>query len=346
MKKIRVLVVDDSAFMRKMISDMLSSNKHIEVVGTARNGEVCLEKIPKLQPDVITLDIEMPIMDGITTLEQIMKNHPTPVVMVSSVSDDQTMKAIHAITKGAVDFVAKPSGAISLDINVVREEIITKVMTASKAKIQKFDSTQINFPTYPRIFNEKKCVICIGASTGGPRALEIVLKSIPDHLQAPILIVQHMPASFTKSLAKRLNQRSKIKVKEARHNEVIKKSQVYVAPGDYHMEVKRKGTQLVISLTKDKPRRGHRPSVDVLLESLTSLKDYNKIAVILTGMGRDGAKGVVQLKKEDPSAIVITESEKSAIINGMPSSARATGYVNMTLHVDRIGETIVSLLNH
>lgn len=348
MKRIRVLVVDDSAFMRKMLSDMLSSDKRIDVVGTARNGAICLEKIPKLKPDVITLDIEMPVMDGIETLEHIMEKNPVAVVMVSSISDEHTRKTIDAISKGAVDFVPKPSGPISLDIDLVKEEIINKVIIASGAKMTRVtkQAKARRIPPLIRPHREKKNIICLGSSTGGPRALEKILKRLPENFPAPILIVQHMPASFTKSLAKRLDQISEINVKEARDGEVIRTSQVYIAPGDFHMEVEKRGKDLTIALTKDEARRGHRPAVDVLLESITSLKDYNKIAIILTGMGQDGAKGIKQLKEIDSSAIVISESEESAVINGMPRAARETGQVNLTLHIDQISETVIKLLNN
>lgn len=345
MKKIRVLVVDDSAFMRKMLSDMLSSDPRIEVIDTARNGEICLEKIVKLQPDVVTLDIEMPVMDGMTTLEEIMKRHPIPVVMVSSVSDSQTKKTLQAISKGAVDFVAKPSGAISLDINLVKEEIISKVITASQAKINREQRFEMPLPTTLNNFQENKSIICIGSSTGGPRALEKILRDLPENLRAPIVIVQHMPRRFTKSLANRLDQISSISVVEAIDHQFLEEGKAYIAPGDYHMRVLKRGTRLQIKLSKEKPKRGHRPSVDVLLQSVSLLSNYNKMIIILTGMGRDGAEGIIQVKEKDQNAFVITESEKTAIINGMPSAARETGYANLTLPVDQIGESLINLLN-
>lgn len=346
MEKIRVLVVDDSAFMRTLISNMLSRDPNIEVVGTAQNGQVCLEKIPKLKPDVITLDIEMPVMDGLTTLEQILEKFPTPVVMVSSISDESTMKTLHAISKGAVDFIPKPSNSISMNLIVLQNEITEKVKTASKAKIKVDKKSKITIPPSAFPFNNKDTIICIGASTGGPRALEEVLQSLPAKISAPILIVQHMPAKFTNSLAKRLDRNNLIRVKEAEMNEIIKSGVAYVAPGDFHMRVIRQGNNLAISLMQDAARRGHRPSVDILLESLTSLSDYNKIVVILTGMGRDGSEGIVKLKEVDQSTFVISESEQTAIINGMPKAARKTGHVNMTLHLDQIGETLINLLNN
>ncbi|HLS35343.1 MAG TPA: chemotaxis response regulator protein-glutamate methylesterase [Bacillota bacterium] len=343
-EKIRVLVIDDSAFMRKMITDILSSDHRITVIGTARNGEIGLRKMKELQPDVITLDVEMPVMDGLSTLKEIMNNHPIPVVMISGTSNQHMKKTIQAISNGAIDFVAKPSGTISVDIKRIEQEIISKVITASQVdmnvitKQKKFTSSKLTS------FNQKETLICIGTSTGGPKALETILKSIPKELQASILIVQHMPEQFTKSFAQRLNQIAHIPVKEARHHEQIKEGHAYVAPGNYHMLVQKKGKDLKIVLSKEEKQKGHRPSVDVLLQSVSQLNECQKIAIILTGMGKDGAKGVVELKKADKHSLVITESEQTALIYGMPSAAKETGHVNYTLPVHQISELLVDIL--
>src|SRR5690625_3621773 len=212
----RVLVIDDSAFMRKMITDILSSHKQIQVVGTARNGQVALQKLKQLNPDVVTLDVEMPVMNGIETLEKLMQDYPVPVIMLSSETKEGASQTMQALALGAFDFVEKPSGQISLDISDVKEDLLNKVLAASK--VNKKDNTA---PTVEKVENnvpikqmKNETVVAIGTSTGGPKALQEVLVSLPKNFQAPILIVQHMPPRFTKSLAERLDTLTEIKVKE------------------------------------------------------------------------------------------------------------------------------------
>lgn len=340
MKPIRVLIIEDSAFMRKMISEILMTDKRIHVVGTARNGEDGLKKAQILSPDVVTLDIEMPVMNGIITLENIMKTNPIPVVMLSSLTSKGAEQTILAISMGAVDFIAKPSGSISLDINEMKEEIISKVIMASQTKVKK--KSIVNRQSFrissPQQYTES--VLTIGTSTGGPRALQQVLTSLPADFPAPILIVQHMPPHFTKSLAERLNTLCRIHIKEAVHGEVIKKGTAYIAPGDYHMKVRKVGTSLAIELSKESLRNGHRPSVSVLFDSISILRRINKVCVVLTGMGKDGADGIEQIKCRDKEAIVIAESEESSVVYGMPAAAIATKCVNHVVHLNKVGETI------
>lgn len=342
---IRVLIIEDSAFMRKMISEILASDHRIQVLGTARNGEDGLKKIKLLSPDVVTLDIEMPVMDGITTLEKIMKTDPLPVVMLSSLTSKGAEKTVLAISIGAVDFITKPSGSISLDINELKDEIITKVIMASQTKVKKTPTISSDTLQVVRPQRYKETIVTIGTSTGGPRALQQVLMALPADFPAPILIVQHMPPNFTKSLADRLNTLTNIQVKEAVHGEVIQKGVAYIAPGDYHMKVRKVGTSLAIELTKEAPRNRHRPAVDVLFDSISYLKQMNKISVILTGMGKDGAKGIKQIKKMDKEAIIIAESEESSIVYGMPAAAIATECVNKIVHLNKVGETLNRLVN-
>ncbi|WP_339227728.1 chemotaxis response regulator protein-glutamate methylesterase [Oceanobacillus sp. FSL K6-2867] len=345
MKQIRAIVIDDSAFMRKIISDILASDPRVNVIATGRNGEDGIKKIQKLQPDVVTLDVHMPIMDGIKALSIIMKEQPTPVVMLSSETKEGTTKAIQAISNGAVDFIAKPSGSISLDIRKIQQEIISKVITASQVKLhkkplRKAADYHIKTPV-PKNFD--KTIITIGTSTGGPRALQQVLTNISDSFTAPILIVQHMPARFTKSLAERLNTLSPIRVKEAEHGEIIENGTAYIAPGDFHMSINGIGTAHAISLSKDEPVKGHRPSVDTLFCSAAGLKRINKIAIVLTGMGNDGSAGIVEMKKQDPNTIVLAEAEETSIVYGMPKAAVQTGYVNQELLLNQFGSMLNKL---
>ncbi|MFS0672455.1 protein-glutamate methylesterase/protein-glutamine glutaminase [Ornithinibacillus sp. 179-J 7C1 HS] len=342
---IRVIVIDDSAFMRKMITDILESDNRINVIATARNGADGLKKIKELSPDVVTLDVEMPVMDGITALTYIMKEHPLPVVMLSSLTKEATNSTLQAITNGAVDFITKPSGSISLNIADIKQEIITKVIAASEVDVTKNSESSET----PNLVATKqpfaKTFILVGTSTGGPRALQRLIMDLPNDFSSPILIVQHMPAGFTKSLAERLNNLSNLHIKEATHGEIIKDKTVYIAPGNYHLKIRKVGTSHAIELTQEEERGGHRPAVDVLLESAAEITRVNKIAVILTGMGSDGSKGIERLKKLDSDTIIIAESEESAIIYGMPKAAIKTNAVNYIVHLHQMGEMIYKLTN-
>ncbi|KGP74007.1 protein-glutamate methylesterase/protein-glutamine glutaminase [Pontibacillus yanchengensis] len=356
MINIRVLVIDDSAFMRKMIKDILEHDTRFTVLGTARNGEDGLQKIKQLQPDVVTLDIEMPKMDGLTCLQHIMKEHPLPVVMLSSLTHDGAESTIKAMEYGAVDFIEKPSGSISLDINIKQEEIIQKVYESFKANLKEVQTDNLEYediPTIPyeppsRLLTEKnlKKIVAIGTSTGGPRALQQVITKLPVDIPAPILIVQHMPAGFTKSLAKRLNVLSDIEVKEAENGEIIRKGVAYIAPGNYHLKVQKVGLSLAIKLDQSDTRNGHRPSVDIMLESLANLTNYQAYTIIMTGMGSDGALGLHYLKSRAQQTIAITESSDSAIVYGMPKAAVLTNKVEHTVHVKDISYTLVNVMGN
>ncbi|WP_339170322.1 chemotaxis response regulator protein-glutamate methylesterase [Anoxybacillus sp. FSL W8-1294] len=351
MNKVKVLVVDDSAFMRKLISDFLSEHPRLHVVGTARDGQEALQKIEQLNPDVVTLDVEMPVMNGLETLKHIMQKHPLPVVMISSTTTEGAENTILALQYGAVDFIAKPSGAISLDLYKIKDKMIEKVLLASEANLRtvkiKQKMSMLPQKQYSKIgVSErnnaigKKKIIAIGTSTGGPRALQHVLTKFPATIDAPILIVQHMPKGFTKSLATRLDSLCNIRVKEAEDGEVIQKGTAYIAPGGNHLYVKRVGTSLAIHLDEAAPRNGHRPSVDVMFESLSALTDYEKVAVIMTGMGSDGTAGLKQLKASG-NTFVVAESAESSVVFGMPKSAIAANVVDEIVHVDDIAEAVM-----
>lgn len=342
---IKVLVVDDSVFMRTLISDILNENEHITVIATARNGKEALKKIDEHLPDVITLDFEMPEMNGLEMLKEMANTRrPVPTIMVSSTTEEGAENTLLSLEFGAVDFVTKPSGTVSLDIHKVKKELVHKVITASKAKMNPVNIRQARHRNHIDFIKEKKTnhpnkIVCIGASTGGPRSLERILMTLPKTLDAPVLLVQHMPPKFTTSLAERLNRVCKMAVKEAEHGEVIQNGTVYVAPGDYHLKVKQMNTSLTVDLDQSEERNGHRPSVDMLFESVSDLNHYFKLPVILTGMGSDGARGLSKIKSDD-TAIAIAESEESAVIFGMPKAAWETGQVDHVLHVNDIGEMI------
>ncbi|WP_068672379.1 chemotaxis response regulator protein-glutamate methylesterase [Oceanobacillus sp. Castelsardo] len=348
MERIRVIVIDDSAFMRKIITDILSSDERIDVISTARNGMDGIKKIEQFSPDVVTMDVQMPIVDGIQALEILMEKSPLPVIMLSGETEDNKTQVLEAMAKGAVDFIAKPSGPISLNMDSIKNEIISKVVAA--ASIRKIDKKNIEIKKIvPTIKNPaskwsgEKAIVAIGSSTGGPRALAKVINDLPGNYSFPILIVQHMPAGFTKSLANRLNMNNDIYVKEAEDGEQIKSKTVYIAPGNQHMRVQKRGDTLTIQLAEDSPRNGHRPSVDVLFESLAELEDIHKIAVILTGMGSDGTQGILKLKEVNENTVVIAESEETAIIYGMPKAVINSKKVNYILPINQIGEKLQDL---
>lgn len=360
MKKITVLVVDDSAFMRKLISDFLSKDPRIEVIGTARNGEDGIKKLAELNPDVITMDIEMPVLNGLDALKYIMKNQPVPIVMLSSTTSEGADNTLAAIQYGAIDFIAKPSGAISLDLHKIKEDLIKKVISASKVSKKQLINLSIerNIPikhddSYSKIGLEKPSspihtkeknkmnkLVCIGTSTGGPRALQTVLTKLPANIDAGILIVQHMPAGFTKSLAVRLNSLCEIQVKEAEDGEIVQKGTAYIAPGGYHLKIKQMSKDLMIQLDQSEVRNGHRPAVDVMFESISEVKDYIKVAVIMTGMGSDGSNGLISLKKKG-NVKAIAESKDTSIVYGMPKAAIETRLIDEIQDVDNIARSIM-----
>ncbi|WP_057913396.1 protein-glutamate methylesterase/protein-glutamine glutaminase [Peribacillus muralis] len=363
MDKVKVLIVDDSAFMRKLISGFLAEESEIEVIGTARNGKDALEKIKALKPDVVTLDVEMPVMDGLQALNLIMNECPIPVVMLSSTTKVGTDNTFAAMSSGAFDFVAKPSGAISLDLHKIKKELHEKVIAASRTNVHKLRKKAINLERSPSLCeksskigigtlgkkrkNEKKWsdgnekIIVIGTSTGGPRALQTVLTGLPGDIDAPILVVQHMPPGFTSSLAARLNSLCKIQVKEAEEGELIQKGLAYIAPGGFHLKVRKFGMNWVVHLDQSELRNGHRPSVDVLFESVSAMNEFAKIAVIMTGMGMDGSIGLKRLKQKGITK-AIAESQETSIVFGMPKAAINTNLIDSIEDVEKIAKSIMS----
>lgn len=349
MKQISVLIVDDSAFMRKLIKEFLSEDPRITVLDTARNGQEAIEKILKLEPDVVTMDVEMPVLNGIEAVKTIMKKRPVPVIMLSSTTKAGAENTILAMEAGAIDFIAKPSGAISLDLHKVKTELIEKVITSSKAKLKPVVAARmpINNRTELRIEKKEKSnlskLVLIGTSTGGPRALQEVISNLPADIDAPVVVVQHMPPGFTKSLANRLDSLSKVNVKEAEQDESLKKGTVYIAPGGYHLRLREKLGQAYLAIDKEPPVGGHRPAVNVLFESAAKLQNYHKVAVIMTGMGSDGTQGIVELKNSGQTT-VIAEAEESCIVYGMPKAAVLTKKVDEVVQLSSIARVIQSNL--
>ena len=350
--KIKVLVVDDSALMRKIISDMINVEAEMEVIDTAKNGEELLMKIASMSPDVITLDIEMPKMNGIQTLKELKKNNINiPVIMLSSISKSGTESTMDCLELGAFDFIAKPSGSISLDINTVKDELVQKIKIAfMKNEVKTTLPHQKRVTPSREIANRSTAkvttklnrnieAVVIGASTGGPKALYAVITALPSDIGVPVLVVQHMPVGFTKAFADRLNLNSKIKVTEAQDGEIIEKNVVYIAPGGYHMEV---GKDKRIKLNTQPTIWGVRPAVDKLFISATMVYGSKLLSVILTGMGRDGAKGTSEIK--DNGGTTIAEHQSTCVIYGMPKAAFETGKVDEVVPLGNVAKEIIKLV--
>jgi two-component system chemotaxis response regulator CheB len=331
--RIRVLIVDDSAFMRRVIQNMIEKNPEMDVVGSAKNGLDALKKAKELNPDVITLDVEMPVMDGLTALERLQKQDNYAVIMVSSHTQKGKSATIKALELGAFDFISKPDNVFSMPSDEIRTELTEKIRLAYRNKRRSRGEVKTVGKTMPLagVNAEKsdklKYLIAIGISTGGPRALSSILPVFPADIPAAIIVVQHMPEGFTKSLANRLNEISCLAVKEADHNDLLKAGNVYIAPGSHHLTLKSEGGTTRILLSDQPPLGGFRPSVDVMMRSIADSDINDIIAVIMTGMGSDGTKGLIELKKKK-NPYIIAQDESTSIVFGMPKVAIESGVVN------------------
>jgi two-component system, chemotaxis family, protein-glutamate methylesterase/glutaminase len=342
-KKIRALVVDDSAVVRRAIADALSADPEIEVVGTASDPYVARDKILELHPDVITLDIEMPRMDGLTFLRILQKHHPMRVVIISSTTTNGSKNAIEALAAGAVDVIAKPTSAWSL--GHLRERLAEHVKAAARSRLVVPAATtgneRRNIESVGSTHFNPRQLILIGASTGGTEAIKSVLTQLPDGLPG-ICIVQHIPPGFSKAFAERLNQCCAFEVREAVHGDQVKPGLALIAPGDYHMTLLRKGDGYCVALNQQPPRHHTRPSVDALFESAVECVGSNAVTVILTGMGADGALGMKALKQS--GAITIAQNEETCVVYGMPRAAVELGAVDRVLPLERIPQGILIAL--
>ena len=340
-KTIKVLVVDDSALMRKMVGDIISTTPGLELAGTANDGLECLAQVNRLQPDVVTLDIEMPNMDGLQALARLMTEHPVAVLILSAHAVEGAEATLLALELGAVDFITKPSGSISLDIEKVRLQLVEKIIMAAGVDLKKLKNQRgIKHEPAPAKFPAKsqgQKIVAIGSSTGGTRALAEIIPRLPGNLNAGIILVQHMPVGFTKSLADRLSSRSRIMVQEAKPGDMIKPGLALMAPADYHLTVDETGQR--VQLNQDHPRFGVRPSVDVTMESLAASSKLSLVGVILTGMGHDGAQGIAAIKRR--GGHTIAEDRSTCVVFGMPKSAIETGMVDLVLPLDQIPQAII-----
>lgn len=343
-EKRRVLIVDDSAVIRRILTDILSADPTIEVVGAAPNGRIALQMIAQLKPDIVTLDIEMPEMDGIETLREVRRSNPQlPVIMFSSLTERGALSTIEALSAGASDYVTKPASIGS--VAGARERIALELLTKIKGLTARRDKSLPHSATNPRLvqggIKEMRGVdaVLIGVSTGGPNALAEVVPQLPSNLPVPVLITQHMPPLFTRMLAERLSEHSHLKVHEATDGMPITAGSGYLAPGDFHLELRRHGLTLEAALSKAPPENSCRPAVDVMMRSAVALFGGRLLAVIMTGMGQDGLRGCQAVK--EAGGQVIVQDQASSVVWGMPGAVANAGLADAVLPLSEIASEIV-----
>jgi len=347
-KRIRVLVVDDSALMRKLIPQILARDSDIEVVGTAMDGEFGLKKIEDLNPDVVTLDLEMPRMDGMETLRQITRRFRVPVIIVSALSTQGATATFKALAMGALDFVAKPRDAASAHMDEIAEDLIKKIKVASRTRLKNnimanlVERAKPNKPLVrPRV--EPTRIVAIGVSTGGPNALEYLLSQLPGDFPGSIIVVQHMPEGFTEMFARRLNANCAIDVKEAQSGDLLIAGRALICPGDRHIKVRRLPLAGTVVLTDEDRLNGHRPSVDILFRSVAAEFGQRVVGVLMTGMGDDGAAGMGLIK--DAGGLTVAQTEESCVVFGMPKAAIERGFAMRVVPLDMLGNLLVHQCN-
>lgn len=355
MSKVKVLIVDDAALMRKLLTEILSSSPKIEVVGTAADPFIARDKIKQLNPDVITLDVEMPRMDGITFLKNLMRLRPTPVVMISTLTEDGADITLEALESGAIDYIPKPKTDFEHSISDYAKDIIEKVLVASTVNVHNIEkriATVEKMKVTPKLtadavlqsrstkafLNTTDKFIAIGASTGGTEAVKEVLMALPSDVPG-IVIAQHIPGTFSTSFARRLNEHSNLSVREARDGDQILPGHVYLAPGDKHLIIKLTGAKYVCRLSDGPEVNRHKPSVDVLFRSVAQSAGPNAMGIMLTGMGADGAQGMLEMKQA--GAFNIAQDEKTCVVWGMPGAAVKLGAVHQEFPLDSVAREIL-----
>ena len=373
---IRVLIVDDSALMRNLVSRMLNAESDITVVGTAMNGRFALQKLQKLQPDIIVLDIEMPEMNGLEFLEERRKQHiDVPVVILSSVAERGAKVTMDALSLGASDFILKPSGSVSVDVHKVGAHLIETVRGHGRKHRSRSGGalpprpvapedvgvehaqesaqshghatatpthTNAHSPAQPEAATGEIQLIALGISTGGPNALRKIFAQVEPSIGVPIVVVQHMPAGFTAEFAKSLDRICPLDVKEAEDGDLLQPDRVLIAPGDHHLTVERRSLSGLVHVGQDPPRNGHRPSVDVLFESVASAYGNHSLAVIMTGMGRDGAAEIGAIRKR--GGATIGQDESSSVVYGMPKVAYQMGHIQYQLPLHEIASKMAEIV--
>jgi len=340
--KIRCLIVDDSAVIRSLLQRMLNSDPEIEVVGSAPDPYVAREKLVELKPDVMTLDIEMPRMDGLTFLEKVMASMPTRTLIISSLARQQSEMALRALEVGAIDVLAKPAINVTDSLQDLRDELVSRVKAVARAQLQKPAAAPQPRPKLP---NHTKAlgqtthqILAIAASTGGTEALKVVLSGLPPDIPGT-LIVQHMPPVFTRTFAENLNRICNFEVKEAEAGDRVKPGLVLLAPGNYHMELTRSGAYYYVKLNQDPPQHGVRPAADILMRSVAKYAGKNAVGVVLTGMGRDGALGLLEMHQA--GAYNIAQDEATSVVYGMPKVAVEAGGIDKVLPLSDIASQLI-----
>ena len=345
-ERIRVLVVDDSALMRKLIPAILARDSSIEVVGTAMDGAFALKKIEELRPDVVTLDLEMPRMDGLEMLRLIMRRAPLPIILFSTHSKKGGYATLKALALGAVDFLAKPKDAAAGHLEEIADQLIAKIKVAKRAAKRKLPPVTVK-EELPKLVKGSRPalaprrVIAVGISTGGPNALQYVLSQIPSDFLSAIVVVQHMPEGFTEMFAKRLDECCPLEVQEARSGDLLLSGRVLICPGNRHMMVRRMPRGDMVVLSDGPPVNGHRPSADVLFHSVAQEFSLMSVGVLMTGMGEDGAEGLGAIKAA--GGMTIAQSEDTCVVSGMPRAAILKGYANKVIPLEGLG---TFLANH
>jgi len=339
---IKVLVVDDSTLVRKIVTDILESDPEIKVVGTANNGKTAIFRNQELNPDVITMDIEMPILDGLAALKHIMSTNPKPVIMMSVLTQNGADATFKALEHGAVDFIPKPSTLLSMTVDEIGDLLKSKIKTVYRSKVDALttrpaDSAPLVSQKDARTESDK--IIAIGTSTGGPSALINVFNKFTPKFPAPVLVVQHMPEGFTAAFSKRLNDSSELKVKEAEDGDDVLPGHGYVAPGHSHMRILKKGSNFKLKVYNSEKVSGHMPSIDVLFDSMAQEVGNKSIGVIMTGMGRDGAEGILKIKKS--GGHTIAQNEETSVVFGMNRVAVDLGGINEIVPLDEITSRII-----
>ena len=353
---VRVLVVDDSGFFRRRVTEMLNADPHLEVIGSASNGKEAIEQIEKLHPDVVTMDIEMPVMDGITATRQIMRLHPTPIIMFSSLTTDGAKATLDALDAGALDFLPKRFEDISNDREEARKVLCERVRHLARrpgltpaarpapVSVKPASTAATSKPgtpvqaTAPIRSRGDIRLVAIGTSTGGPVALQEVLSKLPGNLPVPVILVQHMPGSFTPAFAQRLNTLCAITVKEAADGDVLQPATAYLAPGGKQMTIEKKGEQCIIRITEALTSQTYKPSVDITFSSIAKLYPNNTLAIILTGMGADGREGCRELKQG--GSVIWAQDQASCVVYGMPAAVTDAGLTERNLGLNEIGTSI------
>lgn len=349
--RIKIMVVDDSAFMRSALKGMIQTDPDLEVIATARDGEEAIEKVKMFQPDIVTMDLEMPRMDGLTATRIIMQEMPLPILVVSSLTEDGAQATFEALDAGAVDYISKNLQARSLNIMNVQEDLISRIKSICKRKIRfKKNITRIK-SLKDVIIPEKKqfavtggstLLVAIGVSTGGPKALQEVIPFLPKELSAGVVIVQHMPAAFTKSFAERLNSLSQLEVKEAEHGDIVKPGKVIIAKGGVHMHLNRTRLDVTVELSDIPKDSLYKPSVNEMMLSAAKAYGGRLLGVIMTGMGNDGCIGMHAIKNKGGKTM--TQDEESSVIYGMPKAVVDDGLVDKVVSLELMASEIVNMV--